>query len=207
MQALRLIFRRLASEQMPTKSSIRSLNESRQQFLSPRSITFKTVLHMTLSCNRAIIGRPPGKLGTEGHFVTERALVAYIADVAARRLRSEGLSVLVVSADKYPHPLPPAKVFLAISRRGQRKSMSCESQSRVQFKRIPARNACGRMGLVISTGLPIFRFCKRQLHSQRTGLLHVQCGEGGSIDGSAGSWRADVRRSRETYDQFVRTNR
>src|ERR1700731_2397957 len=58
-------------------------------------------------------GRPPGKLGTQGNLVSERALVAYIADVTARRLREDGLSVLIVSADTYPKPLPTAKVFLA----------------------------------------------------------------------------------------------
>jgi N-acetylmuramoyl-L-alanine amidase len=67
-------------------------------------------------------GRTSGRVGTAGHFVSERALVAYITNVAAQSLRRDGDSVLVVSADKYLRPTARnaafdglrAKVFLAI---------------------------------------------------------------------------------------------
>lgn len=96
-------------------------------------------------------GRPPGKLGTEGHFVTERALVAYIADVAARRLRSDGLSVLVVSADKYPHPLPPAKVFLAIHAEGS--ESQCRAKASLAYSSSASPLAMHAVGWALSSAL------------------------------------------------------
>lgn len=67
-------------------------------------------------------GRPPGPIGTAGHFVSERALVAYITNVVAEQIRRDGNSVLVVSADNFLRPTPghasfdglKTKVFLAI---------------------------------------------------------------------------------------------
>jgi N-acetylmuramoyl-L-alanine amidase len=67
-------------------------------------------------------GRTTGAVGTAGRLVSERALAAYVTNIAAQRLRSSGNSVLVVSADKYLRPTSKdgafdglrAKVFLAI---------------------------------------------------------------------------------------------
>jgi N-acetylmuramoyl-L-alanine amidase len=67
-------------------------------------------------------GRSTGRVGTAGQLVSERALVAYIANVIATDLRHDGNSVLVVSADKYLEPTSGttnfdglrSKVFLAV---------------------------------------------------------------------------------------------
>jgi N-acetylmuramoyl-L-alanine amidase len=77
-------------------------------------------------------GRPPGPVGTSGHLVSERALVAYITNVIAEELRRGGDSVLVLSADHYLRPTPglagfdglKAKVFLAIHADGSVKPCS-----------------------------------------------------------------------------------
>jgi N-acetylmuramoyl-L-alanine amidase len=77
-------------------------------------------------------GRPPGPVGTSGHLVSERALVAYITNVTADELRREGNSVLVLSADHYLRPTPghagfdglKAKVFIAIHADGSVKPCS-----------------------------------------------------------------------------------
>jgi hypothetical protein len=67
-------------------------------------------------------GRVTGRIGTTGQRVSERALAAYITNILAQRLRADGDSVLVVSADRYLRPTSAAdhfdgltsKVFLAI---------------------------------------------------------------------------------------------
>jgi N-acetylmuramoyl-L-alanine amidase len=96
-------------------------------------------------------GRPPGKLGTHGDFVTERALVAYIADVTARRLRDDGLSVLLVSADKYPRPLPPAKVFLAIHAEGTENH--CQAKASLAYSSSASPLAMHAVGWALSSAL------------------------------------------------------
>ena len=67
-------------------------------------------------------GRRSGAVGTAGRYVSEQALNAYINDHIARRLRTAGLKVLVLSADDYLRPTQEgtafnglkSKVFLAI---------------------------------------------------------------------------------------------
>lgn len=58
-------------------------------------------------------GRPPGKLGTSGKRVSERALVAYIAVRVARRLQADHLSVLLIKADHFTPGLK-AHIYLTI---------------------------------------------------------------------------------------------
>jgi hypothetical protein len=65
--------------------------------------------------------RTTGRTGTTGKFVSERALAAYITNILAQRLRDDGDSVLVISADHYLRPSSNAKfdgltskIFLAI---------------------------------------------------------------------------------------------
>jgi N-acetylmuramoyl-L-alanine amidase len=80
-------------------------------------------------------GRSTGRLGTAGQFVSERALVAYIAHVAASSLQSDGDSVLVISADNYLRPTSRgsnfnglrAKVFLAIHAEGSESPCSAHA--------------------------------------------------------------------------------
>jgi hypothetical protein len=96
-------------------------------------------------------GRPPGKLGTHGDLVTERALVAYIADVTARRLREDGLSVLVISADKYPRPLPPAKVFLAIH--AEASENHCRAKASLAYGASTSPLAMNAVGWALSSAL------------------------------------------------------
>ena len=96
-------------------------------------------------------GRPPGKLGTHGNFVTEQALVAYIADVTVRRLRNDGLSALLVSADKYPHPLPPAKVFLAIHAEGSENH--CRAKASLAYSSSASPLAMHAVGWALSSAL------------------------------------------------------
>jgi N-acetylmuramoyl-L-alanine amidase len=95
-------------------------------------------------------GRPPGKLGTHGKSVTEQELVAYIAGVVAERLRHDSLSVLVISADKYPRPLPMARIFLAIHAEG--------TDNRCRAK---ASMAYGRVGSIIGSWIQVLRFRTR----------------------------------------------
>jgi N-acetylmuramoyl-L-alanine amidase len=96
-------------------------------------------------------GRPPGKLGTQGKLVSERALVAYIADVAAQRLRQDKLSVLVISADKYPRPLPPAKVFLAIHAEGSENQ--CRAKASLAYSSSASPLAMHAVGWALSSAL------------------------------------------------------
>jgi len=66
--------------------------------------------------------RTSGRTGTQGKYVSEQALVAYITNIVAASLRRGGTSVLVVSADNYLRPTHfgtdfnglRSKVFLAI---------------------------------------------------------------------------------------------
>lgn len=58
--------------------------------------------------------RPPGKLGTSGQHVSERALVASIVGPMANQLRATGLKVLVVPADPTIQGTLSARVFLAV---------------------------------------------------------------------------------------------
>jgi N-acetylmuramoyl-L-alanine amidase len=69
-------------------------------------------------------GRRQGAVGTNGHLVSERALVSYVTSVAAENLRKANVSVLVVSADHYPRPGLRAKVFLAIHADGSARPCS-----------------------------------------------------------------------------------
>jgi N-acetylmuramoyl-L-alanine amidase len=48
--------------------------------------------------------RTSGNTGTQGEYVSEQALVAYLANIVATNLRRTGESVLIVSADSYLHP-------------------------------------------------------------------------------------------------------
>jgi N-acetylmuramoyl-L-alanine amidase len=48
--------------------------------------------------------RSAGRVGTQGRYVSEQALVAYVTNVVAQSLRRTGESVLVVSADDYLRP-------------------------------------------------------------------------------------------------------
>jgi N-acetylmuramoyl-L-alanine amidase len=96
-------------------------------------------------------GRPPGNLGTHGDFVSEKALVAYIANVTARRLREDGLSVLIVSADKYPRPLPPAKVFLAIHAEGAENH--CNAKASLAYSSGASPLAMHAVGWALSSAL------------------------------------------------------
>lgn len=96
-------------------------------------------------------GRPPGKLGTHGDSVTEKALVAYIADVTARRLRDSGLSVLVISADKFPKPLPHAKVFLAIHAEGSENH--CRAKASLAYSSSASPLAMHAVGWALSSAL------------------------------------------------------
>jgi hypothetical protein len=96
-------------------------------------------------------GRPPGKLGTQGKLVSERALVAYVTDVVARRLRDDGLSVLIVSADKYPRPLSAAKVFLAIHAEGSVKQ--CHAKASLAYNSTSSLLAMHAVGWALSSAL------------------------------------------------------
>jgi hypothetical protein len=48
--------------------------------------------------------RTSGRTGTQGKYVSEQALVAYMTNIVAANLRRTGESVLVVSADNYLQP-------------------------------------------------------------------------------------------------------
>src|ERR1017187_4002029 len=96
-------------------------------------------------------GRPPGNLGTQGKLVSERALVAYVTDVVARQLRNDGFSVLIVSADKYPRPIPAAKVFLAIHAEG---SVSpCHAKASLAYDSTSSLLAMHAVGWALSSAL------------------------------------------------------
>jgi hypothetical protein len=65
--------------------------------------------------------RTRGNTGTTGKYVSERALAAYITNILAQRLRDDGDSVLVVSADDYLRSTSStkfdgltSKIFLAV---------------------------------------------------------------------------------------------
>ena len=99
-------------------------------------------------------GRPNGNrkpLGTHGSLVSEKALVAYIADVTAKQLRDSGLSVLVISADKYPHPLPRAKVFLAIHAEGSENH--CNAKASLAYSSSASPLAMHAVGWALSSAL------------------------------------------------------
>jgi hypothetical protein len=90
-------------------------------------------------------------LGTQGKLVSERALVAYVTDVVARRLREDGLSVLIVSADKYPRPIPDAKVFLAIHTEGSKNP--CRAKASLAYHSTTSPLAMHAVGWALSSAL------------------------------------------------------
>jgi N-acetylmuramoyl-L-alanine amidase len=76
--------------------------------------------------------RTSGRTGTEGHHVTEQALVAYIADQIAKSLHDTGEKVLVVSADKY-HAGLHGKIFIAIHADGS--ATPCQTGPSLGYKK------------------------------------------------------------------------
>lgn len=139
--------------------------------------------------------RTSGRTGTQGKYVSEQALVAYVTNVVADRLRRTGESLVVVSADGYLRPTRfgadfnglRGKVFLAIHADGS--NAPCSTGPSLGY-RLPATPLAMHMiglGLADALGYDYASFRKdnftaneadyymfRQVHTIRlTGLLEV----------------------------------
>lgn len=140
--------------------------------------------------------RTSGRTGTQGKYVSEQALVAYMTSIVATNLRRTGESVLVVSADNYLRPTHfgadfnglRSKIFLAIHADGS--DQPCTTGPSVGYQQATtatARNiAFVEIGLSDALGYDYSSFRKNftanetkyymfsQVHSARlAGLLEV----------------------------------
>jgi N-acetylmuramoyl-L-alanine amidase len=103
--------------------------------------------------------RTSGRTGTQGKYVSEQALVAYMTNIVADSLRHTGKSVLVVSADNYLRPTRfgadfnglRSKVFLAIHADGSEKP--CTTGPSLGYQRPATAFAMNMVGLGLADAL------------------------------------------------------
>ncbi len=139
--------------------------------------------------------RTSGRTGTQGKYVSEQALVAYMTNIIATSLRRSKASVLVVSADNYLRPTRSGtdfnglrcRIFLAIHADGS--DRPCSTGPSLGYKR-PSQVLAMHMislGLADALGYDYANFRKdnftaneagyymfSQIQAQRlTGLLEV----------------------------------
>ena len=97
--------------------------------------------------------RTKGAVGTAGKSVSERALVAYITGKLAERLRSQSISVLIISADDFLRGKPglQGKIFLAIHADGNK--IPCSSGPSMGYERKSSMLAMHTIGLGLSQAL------------------------------------------------------
>jgi N-acetylmuramoyl-L-alanine amidase len=103
--------------------------------------------------------RTSGRTGTQGKYVSEQALVAYMTSIVATSLRRTGESVLVVSADNYLRPTRSgtdfnglrSKVFLAIHADGS--DRPCTTGPSLGYQRPATALAMNFIGLSLGDAL------------------------------------------------------
>jgi len=103
--------------------------------------------------------RPSGRTGTQGKYVSEQALVAFLTDKVAKKLRDSGESALVISADDYLRPTGKAgyfnglhsKVFLAIHADGNRRP--CTSGPSLAYQGQATALATNMIGLGLADAM------------------------------------------------------
>jgi hypothetical protein len=95
--------------------------------------------------------RPPGKLGTSGQHVSERALVAFIVGPMADQLRASGLNVLVIPADPDIQGTLSARVFLAVHADGN--ATPCSGKASLGYSKGTSPLAMHAVGYSLSRAM------------------------------------------------------